>query len=378
MAKHDVIVLGLGAMGTAAAYHLARRGARVLGLEQFTPAHDRGSSHGRSRIIRQAYHEAPEYVPLVLRAYELWRALERDAGVPLLRTTGALYVASPESELIQGVMLSARTHGIPCETLTPADLARRYPLVRAPEGAVALAEPHAGILRPEECLAAHARLAEQHGAELHFNEPVAAWDAAADRVTVRTSAGAYEASRLVITAGPWTSAWLRGVELPLAVERQVLYWFEPAANRERLAEMPVYIWEHEGASVYGFPHIDGQGLKCAFHHSFGEITTPETIRREVGEMERDRMRRHLALFLPDAAGPLLHAATCMYTNTPDGHFVIDHHPAHSHVVLACGFSGHGFKFASVVGEVLADLALDGETPRPVGFLSMRRFGTVVS
>jgi sarcosine oxidase len=376
--KRDIIILGLGAMGTAAAYHLARRGARVLGIEQFGLAHDRGSSHGRTRIIRQAYHEAPEYVPLVLRAYELWRALEQEGRVPLLSTTGALYVASPHSALIEGVLLSARTHGITLDTLAPAEIERRYPVIHPPAGSVGLVEHDAGILVPEDCITAHATLARQHGAELHFGESVTSWDAAPGRVSVRTAAGTYEAGRLVITTGPWTGEVLNGLGLPLEVERAVLFWFEPRARRESFERLPVYIWEDEGASAYGFPYIEGQGLKCAFHHSFGERTTPGTIRRVVGEAERARMQEYLARFMPDAAGRLLAATTCMYTNTPDGHFIVDHHPGHRNVVLACGFSGHGFKFSSVIGETLADLALDGGTSHPIGFLSLRRFGSFVA
>lgn len=377
MATYDVIVLGLGGMGSAAAYHLAQRGARVLGLEQFGPAHDQGSSHGRTRVIRQAYYEGPDYVPLLFRAYALWHTLEREAGVTLLTKTGALHLGAPDSDAVAGAALSARTHRIPHEMLTPDEIRKRYPVLHPQPDQVALLEYEAGVLPPEQCVATHLNLAKRRGAELHFQERVESWNASPGGASVRTSRGAYEGGRLVITAGAWAAQVLADLGLALQVTRAVVYWFEPRARREEFKKIPVYLWEDHGTNAYGFPYFDGQGLKCGFHHAHYEVTTPETIRREVGEDERARMRAHLAKLMPDAAGEVLSVSTCMYTNTPDYHFIIDRHPAHAHVVLACGFSGHGFKFASVFGEVLADLALEGTTAQPIELFALRRFGSAV-
>ncbi len=377
MATYDVIVLGCGGMGSATAYHLAQRGVRVLGLEQFGVAHDQGASHGRTRVIRQAYYEGPDYVPLLFRAYDNWHALESLAGAPLFTKTGALHLGATDSAGVAGAALSARTHRIPHEMLTADEIRKRYPVLRPRPGQVALFEYEAGFLLPERCVAAYIELAGRRGADLHFEERVDSWNATPGRVVVRTARATYEADRLVITAGPWAGQVLRDLGLPLEVTRAVVYWFEPRAETEAFRKIPVYLWEDHGIYAYGFPYLDGQGLKCGFHHVHYEVTTPQTIRRQVGEDEKVRMRDHLAKLMPDAAGEVLSFSTCMYTNTPDHHFIIDRHPAHDNVVLACGFSGHGFKFASVVGEVLADLALQGKTALPISLFALRRFTSPV-
>ena len=374
MAVYDVIVMGTGGMGSAAAYHLARRGARVLGIEQFGAAHDQGSSHGRTRVIRQAYYEGPDYVPLLFRAYDLWHALEREAGTTLLTKTGALHIGTPDAEGVAGAARSARAHNIPHEMLTAAEIRNRYPVLQPAPDQVALLEYEAGILNPEQCVRTHVQLAMRHGADLRFHEPVVSWAAGPAGVSVRTAKGTYEGGRLVMTAGPWSEGALRDLGVPLEVTRAALYWFEPRARVEEFKRLPIYLWEDHGIYAYGFPYLDGQGLKVGFHHAFAEVTTPQTIRREVGEDEKERIRAHLAQLMPDAAGALRATATCMYTNTPDLHFIIDHHPARENVIVACGFSGHGFKFCSVFGEVLADLAVQGNTAQPIGLFALRRFG----
>ncbi|HKV44313.1 MAG TPA: N-methyl-L-tryptophan oxidase [bacterium] len=373
MAVYDVIVMGVGGMGSAAAYHLAGRRARVLGIEQFGIAHDRGSSHGRTRVIRQAYYEGPDYVPLLFRAYDLWHALEREAGTTLLTKTGALHLGAPDAEGVVGAARSARMHRIPHAMLTAEEIRTRYPVLRPAAGQVALLEYEAGILNPEQVVRTHIDLARRHGADLHFEEAVVSWTAGPTGVSVRTTPGTYQAGRLVITAGPWTDQALRDLGVPLEVARAVLYWFEPRAHVEEFKRLPIYLWEDHGNYAYGFPYLDGQGLKIAFHHVFAEVTTPQTIRRQVGDDEVARIREHVAKVMPDAPGALLATATCMYTNTPDLHFILDRHPAHDNVIVACGFSGHGFKFASVVGEVLADLALQGTTAQPIELFALRRF-----
>lgn len=370
----DVIVLGLGAMGSAAAYHLARRGKSVIGIEQYTAAHDRGSSHGRSRIIREAYFEHPAYVPLIQRAYELWAALEREVGSRLLLPTGGLMVGPEAGTLVQGALTSARTHDLPHELLRAEEIRRRYAALAVQDETVAVWEPRAGVLFPESCTLAHLRQGTRAGAILKMDERLLAWQPREGGVEVRTDKGTYSASRLIVTAGPWTGQLLADLGLPLQVERNVMYWFQPRdAAMFAPDRLPVYIYEYDpDRFIYGFPQVGRDGVKVAHHHS-GEFCTPETIRRQVLPDEVRRMRDILSRTLPALNSDLLQAVTCMYTNTPDGHFVIDTHPRHPQVTLACGFSGHGFKFASVVGEVLAELAAYGHTRHPIELFRLGRF-----
>ena len=381
IAEFDVIVVGLGAMGSAAASHLAERGARVLGLERYTPAHDQGSSHGRSRIIRQAYFEHPAYVPLLLRAYELWERLERDAGRRLLTLTGGLMIGAPDSPVVTGSIRSAQQHGLPYETLDAAEIRRRFPPFNPGPEVIALYETRAGVLDPEECIRAQLEVAARRGATLRFEEPALAWEAApsGDRVRVTTARGAYEAARLIVAAGAWAPALLADLGLPLAVERQVLYWFEPIGGAISFQpdRFPIWIWEvRPDLDLYGFPAQDGPpgGVKVAFYRTGDEGTcTPETIDRSVHPEEIGRMRAALAACMPSLNGELRATLTCMYTNTPDQHFVIGAHPRHPQVVIASPCSGHGFKFAGVVGEILADLAIEGATRHPIGLFDVGRF-----
>ena len=372
---YDVIVLGLGGMGSAALAHLAARGLKAVGLEQFSPAHALGSSHGQSRIIRKAYFEDPAYVPLLLRAYELWEALERRTGRSLLLRTGGLMLGPEGSEVVAGSARSAREHGLAHELLTAADIRRRYPVMRPAVHEVALFEADAGLLFPEACVLAHLEAAVADGAEARFGAQVLGWEAiAGGGVRVRTATETVEAERLVICAGAWFGAVAPELGLPLKVERNVMHWFEPVANSEAFApdRFPIYIAERRNTPVfYGFPALPGQGVKVAFHHS-GQITTPDEIDRRVRGDEIAEMRAALAAWLPDAAGAWQHSVACMYTNTPDEHFVIGLHPRHRQVVLAGGFSGHGFKFASVVGEILADLVAQGRTSHPTALFSPAR------
>ena len=380
---YDVIVLGLGGMGSAAAYQLARRGRRVLGLERHTPAHDKGSSHGLSRIIRQAYFEDPAYVPLLLRAYELWWQLEAEAGVPVLTITGGLMIGQPDSQVVAGSIRSAQEWGLTHAVLDAAEIQRRFSPLRPAPGEIALYEALAGFLRPETSVAVHLDRAARLGADLHFEEPAMAWEAmpGGDGVRVTTERGTYEAERLVISPGPWAPSLLARLGLPLAVERQVLYWFDPVGGIEpfEVGRFPIYIWEvSPDVSFYGFPAHDGPlgGAKVAYHRAPGEriFCAPDTIDRSVHEHEVERMREAIARRIPALNGSLLLARTCMYTNTPDEHFVITTLPDAPQVAIAAGFSGHGYKFCSVVGEILADLATDGATRHPIELFQPQRFG----
>ncbi len=374
----DVIVIGLGGMGSATAYQLARRGQRVLGLERHTPAHDQGSSHGQSRVIRQAYFEHPDYVPLLLRAYELWAQIEQDTGQSLLTITGGLMIGSPDSETVSGSLRSAQQHGLFHELLEAAEIRRRFPPLQARGETIALYEKKAGFVRPEASVSAHLQRAASLGATLHFEQPVLAWEASAagDGVQVTTAQGTYQAERLVIAPGAWASELL-GLDVPLTVERQVLYWFEPIGGSEPFLpdRFPIYIWEAEdGVKFYGFPQDAQPGVKVAFFY-MGVPCSADTIDRTVQAAEIHKMRAYLAERIPALNSTCLSTATCLYTNTPDQHFIIAHHPQYPQVTIASPCSGHGYKFASVIGEILADLTIDGKTRQPLDLFTPTRFLT---
>ncbi len=376
--SYDVIVVGLGGMGSAAAYHLAARGQRVLGLERHTPAHALGSSHGGSRITRQSYFEDPAYVPLLLRAYELWDRLAQDSGEDLIRLTGGLFLGREDTPTVAGSLRASREWDLPHELLTAAEVGARFPTFRLPDDEVALYEAKAGFVRPERTVAAHLALARRAGADLHFTEPVERWESTAGGVRVTTAAGTYEADRLVVAPGAWAPQLLADLGVPITVERQVVYWFEPLGGVDAYLPDRHPIWIHEdaaGMQAYGFPAIDGPGggAKLAFFRR-GAPCTPETIDREVHDEEVSYVRDHVSRLLPTLPGCFLDASTCMYSNTPDRHFVVAQHPEHANVTVACGFSGHGFKFVPVVGEVLADLATTGHTAHPVDLFDPRRAG----
>ncbi|MBB2772090.1 MULTISPECIES: N-methyl-L-tryptophan oxidase [Mycolicibacterium] len=370
----DVIVIGLGGMGSAAAYHLASRGQRVLGLEKFTPAHDKGSSHGGSRIIRQSYFEDPAYVPLLLRAYDLWDRLATDSAREVYRMTGGLFIGPPDCLTVAGSLRASRQWGLAHEVLDTDEIRRRYPNFTPRAGDIALYEAKAGFARPEMTVQAHLDLAEHAGATLRFGEEVTGWTATADGVRVTTAAGTYSAGQLVICPGAWAPQLLAEFGIPITVERQVLYWLDPVGGTEPFVDHPIFIAENERAEqIYGFPAIDGPhgGVKVAFFRK-GVECTPDTIDRVVHEREIREMRDEAARLLPALDGPCVHSATCMYSNTPDQHFVIARHPDSVNVTVACGFSGHGFKFVPVVGEILADLATTGATDHPIGLFDPRR------
>lgn len=380
MTSYDVIVLGLGGMGSAAAAHLAARGRKVLGLEQFTAPHDRGSSHGHTRVIRQAYFEHPAYVPLLLRAYELWRELEQVTGRQLLLLPGGLMMGAPGSEVVAGSLRSARQHGLPHDELDAREIRRRFPQFQITDDTVALFERAAGLVFCERAVSAHLEWAARAGAELRFEEPVLAWRATpGGGGTVTTAKGSYTAEQLIITPGPWAPELLADLGVPLVVERQVLFWFQPPEGVAPFLpeRFPIYIWEHpSGATPYGFPAVDGEagGVKIAcYRKAVPEPCTPETVDRRIRDDDVAAMRTAMRGLLPRLDGPLLKAATCLYTLTPDLNFVIGTHPAHPQVQIAAGFSGHGFKFCSVVGELLADLATTGRTRHELGLFAPDRF-----
>jgi sarcosine oxidase len=358
----DVIVVGLGAMGSAAAWQLARRGRRVLGFDRYSPPHTLGSTHGRSRIIREAYFEHPGYVPLLRRAYECWAQLEEESGRVLLRKTGGLMAGPEDGVLFTGARRSAVEHGLPHEVLTAAEIRRRFPGFTPPDDTVGVLEPRAGMLWPEGCVEAALELARRRGAELRTDEPITSWRADGDGIAVTSATGTRRAQRLILSAGPWMPALIGTLGRPLRVERQLFHWFEAARNPElfRPDRCPVAVWEYAPDRIFATQPDAGDGLKAGIHHE-GETTDPDHVRREPTAEDESAMRVLVERFMPDAAGRLREARVCLYTNTPDHHFLIDVHPDHPQVILASPCSGHGFKFASVIGEILADLATEGRS-----------------
>jgi sarcosine oxidase len=375
-ARYDAVVLGLGGMGSAAAYHLARRGWRVLGVERFDVVHPFGSSHGLTRIIRLAYAEHPSYVPLLRRAYELWRELEHRSGERLLWVTGSVEAGPPDSRTVRGALEAAREHALPCELLEPHEVARRWPALRLSPDMRAVYQPDGGFLASEECIVAHVRQALAAGAELHWRERVLEWGPLEEGVWVRTERGRYEARRLVVAAGAWVGTLLPELAEVAVPERQVLGWFQPRRPELfRLGALPVWVVEDEaGGRWYGFPEWRVPGLKVGRVHHLEERVDPEADPRDPTVRDEEFLRSFVERFLPEGAGPTVMLRVCLFTNAPDEHFLIDLHPDHPQVVVASPCSGHGYKFASVVGEVVADLAQHGETRHDIGLFRLSRFG----
>ena len=375
--RYDVAVAGLGGIGSAIAAHCAARGASVIGFEQFGPAHDRGSSHGKSRMIRKAYFEDPAYVPLVLRSYELWRALERETGQKLLRITGLLSVGEEKSEIIAGTKRASAQHDLRLEVWGRQKMRARYPSLQIWSDEVALFEPDAGVLDPEEAVRAHLKTSRTAGADLCFGTAMRSWEVNDDGIALFLVDGTSISARsLVLSLGPWFKETLQGVGVTLRIQRNLQAWFSPATNDYGVGRFPAFFLDRAGlpAPLYGFPDF-GDGLKAAFH-GFGQLTSAEEVDRNV-EMARDvtPIAQALDQWMPGAAGTFLEAKPCLYSLTPDANFVIDRHPTHANVVLCGGFSGHGFKFAPVVGEIVADLALEGESRHRIDFLSLKRFSS---
>jgi sarcosine oxidase len=373
-ASYDVIVVGVGAMGSSACWHLAQGGLRVLGLERFDIPNTMGSSHGQSRAIRLAYYEHPDYVPLLRRAYALWDALEAEAGEKILYRIGGLYLSPPDGQVVAGSALAAKQHGVEHELLDIAEVHRRFDAFGIPENWSALYEPEAGFLLPERAISAFAAAATKLGAELHPRELVLRWSADTHGITVDTDHATYHADRLILCCGAWTSRIAGELGIPLTVTRQVMGWVAPRdPSRFELGAFPIWnIEKLDGTLYYGFPLFDGPGLKLA-HHGRQTPADPDRVERSPLPGDEETFRPALRDYLPAGDGPLLEMRVCLYTNSPDHHFIIDRHPHFPRVTLACGFSGHGFKFASVIGEVLSQISLTGRSTLPMEFLSIRRF-----
>jgi len=370
---YEAIVLGTGGVGGSALYHLAKRGVRALGLDRFEPGHDRGSSHGDTRIIRLAYYEHPDYVPLLRRAYQLWSELEAETGERLYEEVGLLEIGPPDGELITGILRSAELHQLELEQLSAADVRRRFPGFRCPEGYSALFERRAGFLHVERCVRTHLRAAVARGAEHRTGVTILGWRREGEKLVVETNDGPIETLRLIVAPGAWAPQLLGDISIPWRVLLKHIYWFEPHGEAYRPGQGgTTFFYDFPWGMFYGFPQIDGLGVKMGEHSGGREVTDPLTVNRDLDLADLARVETFLGAHMPHLSRRLKRHSTCFYTMTPDAHFVVDRHPRDASVVFAAGLSGHGFKFVSALGELLATWSLDGAPTLPVDFLSANR------
>ncbi len=371
-----MVVVGVGGMGSAALYHLARRGKRVLGLERFDIPHELGSSHGLTRIIRLAYFEHSDYVPLARRAYELWRELESEADARLLHVTG---IVEGGERIYDGVLRSCADHDLTHEAIDGREAGSRFPAYHLPPDMPVVYQPDGGFLLPERCIVAHVDAARAHGAVVDTRERVLEWEETANGVSVRTDRRTVEADRLVLTAGAWSQDVARLPGTLVRGVRQALVWFRPTRPEIFSPErMPVFNLVLDGEHFYGFPEFDDPdygmpGVKLGRYERDGESGDPDSISREPTPSDEPPLRAFAERCFPDGAGPTVAVKTCLFELSPDEHFIIDRHPETENAIVAAGFSGHGFKFCSVVGEMLADLALEGSTRHDIGLFRLGRF-----
>ncbi|HXB24585.1 MAG TPA: N-methyl-L-tryptophan oxidase [Gemmatimonadaceae bacterium] len=357
--RYDAIVVGLGAMGSAVAFEVAGRGKRVLGIDRFEPPHTMGSTHGKSRIIREAYFEDPGYVPLVARAFEKWGEIESLSGRRIFERTGGLMLGPPDGRLVSGALASAKEHRLQHEVLDARQVMERVPGLRAMADMIGVVEPRAGVLQPEVAITACLELARKYGATIVTSERVVGWEARDRGLRVTTEQRAYECERLIIAAGAWTSALVPDLGVKLSVERQVQHWFRPAAPMRT----PIIMCEYApGRFWYSIPDR-GEGIKVAIHHE-GSTVDPETVDRTVKAEEVAYVRALLRTYMPAADGPLIESSVCLYTNTPDERFLVGRHPAHPNVEIVSACSGHGFKFASAIGEIVAERVTSSSGRQP--------------
>ncbi|HEV7280158.1 MAG TPA: N-methyl-L-tryptophan oxidase [Pirellulaceae bacterium] len=369
--KAETIVVGCGGVGSAALYQLARRGVKAIGIDRWEPPHKQGSTHGQTRMIRQAYFEHPDYVPLLLRSYALWETLEAETKQSLLVKSGVLMAGPQGSEILAGVRGSAERHKLTVENLSPSEAMRCYPALAIPEDFEVAFEPAAGYLYVEACVEAHFARAKHVGCTFRFGERVVSWSATPKSVVVQTDRERYEAESLVIAGGSWSASLLADLGLPLRVLRKHLHWFPTDRGEHAAGALPGYFFDLPQGAYYGFPSVGEEGVKLAEHSGGEEIADPDQVWREIDQAERSRVIAFARQHLPGLGEPGRHE-TCLYTMSPDGHFIVDRHPHHPRVAFAAGLSGHGFKLAPALGEALADYAVLGRTSLPTGFLRLKR------
>jgi monomeric sarcosine oxidase len=381
MKHYDAIVLGIGGVGSAALAHLAQRGIRVVGIDRFDPPHDRGSTHGHTRIIRQAYFEHPNYVPLLKESYRLWRELEEWNRKKLYQECGLIEIGPPNGTLVPGVLRSAAEHELDVERMTVRQIQDRWPGLAPSDDVSGVYEAKAGYLLVEECVNAHLKMAREAGAELMVHTSVREWRSSGREVRVQTDRGELAADRLLITAGAWASQMLATIKTPLIVRRKSLFWFAGDTSQYDSNRFPAFLFEiganspetKTRRSFYGFPKIDDRGIKIAEHTGGQSVEDPLAVDRSIDRSEQERVMDVISKWLPNLSHRLTDHAVCLYTMSPDEHFIVDRHPEFPNVVFAAGLSGHGFKFATVLGLALAELAADGRTRLPIDFLSLKRF-----
>lgn len=389
MTSYDAIVLGIGGIGSAALYELAHRGVRAVGIDRFHPPHGQGSTHGHTRVIRQAYFEHPNYVPLLLESYRLWRELELQVGRKLYHEVGLVEVGPSDGVIVPGVLRAASNYSLSIDRLSASEVSDTWPGLRVPASMDAVFERHAGFLLVEDCVQAHLDAAAAAGATILTNTVVQSWTADNNGVRLQTDHGTLEAARLVIAAGAWAPAMLPTAKLgaagadrrpeserglQLQVRRKSLFWFHSdTAEYDEATGFPVFFYEMPAGMFYGFPKIDARGVKVAQHTGGRTVDDPLNVDREIDPTEQQSLIDFLAACLPGVSPRVADHAVCLYTMSPDEHFILDRHPAHQNVVFVAGLSGHGFKFATALGAALADLALDGRSRMPIDFLSAARF-----
>ena len=373
--NYDVIVIGLGTMGASACWHLSQQGYRVLGLDQYEVPHAFGSHHGHSRMIRLSYFEHPDYVPLLIRSYELWRELEKATSRDILTTTGGLYLSPENGVIVPGCLKASQEHGLDYQLLDQAELSKRFPQFTIPDGYRGFYESVAGVLLVEPAMESFFQLIRERGGTIQETEPVLSWRADEETVFVRTSMGEYSAARLIVTSGAWSSELLQGLGPGLEVTRQTMFWLRPPeALPAGASRFPAWFAEtSSGKGIYGFPVLPGQeGIKVADHNP-GPVTSLDSVDRSCREKDWEDFEATISPFLSWELGRPLAMKTCLYTNSPDGHFIVDRHPEFPSVCFGAGFSGHGFKFAPVIGESLAHLATEGHSTHSIEFLRVGRF-----
>jgi sarcosine oxidase len=374
MAVCDVAIVGLGAMGSAALYHLASRGQRVIGIERATPGHIGGSSHGESRIIRMAYFEHPSYVPLLRRAYENWLTLERVTGAKLMTITGILEAGIPGSAVVQGSLAAARLHDLPHEILSARQVSERFPAFKFPADWDAVFQPDGGFLRPELAIDTHIAAGVASGADIRTNTIVSSITPISGGVRLATADGAViEAGSVIVSAGAWIGELFPALMPHLRLTRQALGWFDPVQPvLVGPDHFPVFLLESKDDVIYGFPDFAGTGVKAASHMHGRPLSCADAALQDANVADANRISNMLTRYVPAAAGPVRTLKTCIYTNTPDQDFILGPHAAYPQIVLASPCSGHGFKFASVIGEILADLATLGTTPHDISRFRLDR------
>ena len=371
--SYDLIVIGTGAVGSSALFHASKQGLRVLGLDRFPPGHDRGSSHGETRMIRLSYFEHPDYVPLLRRAYQLWDELVEQTGQDLFHRCGVFYSGPPECELVKGVLASSAEHKIDLEKLTPEESNSKFPSFSVGENDAVLYEPNAGYLQVEKCIIAYLKEAVQLGAEHRYGESVQKWEKDGEGFVVATDQEQYRTARLIISAGCWANHFLSDLGIPLRVVRKHLHWYgAPADLYGESRGHPCFVFESDGC-FYGFPANSPEGLKVGEHSGGTEIDDPLNGSREPDPADTERVESFLKKHLPGVPPRRTRHDVCFYTRSPDEHFIVDRHPEHENVVFAAGLSGHGFKCSSALGETLVRMVSDREPKARIGFLGMKRF-----